>query len=233
MNYQNLTKKIHPEWKPFFDQTKDEIEEILEKVKLSKEKGNNIFPKKKKIFKTFKYFGPKDLKVVILGQDPYIGSEVIDGKKKPQAVGLSFSVPKSHKKLPPSLKNIYKELKNCYPNFEYSNGSLIKWAKKEKIMLLNAALTVVEKKSGSHLSFWENWTDKVMEYISEQNNDVVFILMGNYAKKKYKLLNKKNIILTAVHPSPLSAHRGFFGCKIFLKANEELKKRDKEEIKWC
>ena len=100
-------------------------------------------------------------------------------------------------------------------------------------MLLNAALTVVEKKSGSHLSFWENWTDQVMEYISQQNNDVVFILMGNYAKKKYKLLNKKNIILTSVHPSPLSAHRGFFGCKIFLKANEELKKRDKEEIKWC
>ena len=196
-----------------------------------RKKGIKIFPKKKNIFKTFNYFGPKDTRVVILGQDPYINSEIVDGKKVPQAVGLSFSVPKSHKKIPPSLKNIFKEMVSCYPDFSYSHGSLLRWVKREKIMLLNAALTVVEKKSGSHLPLWQDWTDLVIKYLAKENPDIVFILMGNFAKKKYNLLDKKNIILTSVHPSPLSASRGFFGCKIFLKANTELKKRNKKRNK--
>lgn len=236
MNYENTTKKIHSDWKPFFEDTKDQLTDIFTKVNQSmqkyQEKGIEIFPKKKKVFKAFNYFGPKQTRVVILGQDPYINSELVNGKKIPQAVGLSFSVPKEHKKLPPSLKNIFKEIQSCYPDFNYNHGSLLRWVKREKIMLLNAALTVVEKKSGSHLKYWEEWTDKVIEYLAEQNPNIVFILMGGYAKKKYSLLNKNNIIITSVHPSPLSAYRGFFGSEIFKKVNTELKKRNQKEIRW-
>lgn len=219
---------INYEWKEFFDKNKNELNIIFNKTLQSK-----VFPKKKNIFKVFEYLSPKEIKVVILGQDPYINSEIIEGKEVPQAQGLSFSVPKSHKTIPPSLKNIFKEIKNSYPDFKHKNGNLKKWVKREKIFLLNSALTVLPGKSNSHQKFWENFTDNVIKYISDSNENVVFILMGNNAKSKYSLIDtEKHIVLTSVHPSPLSASRGFFGCDIFKKANIELSKKGIDEINW-
>ena len=224
----DYNKYIDSDWKPFFEKNKKEFQEILNKTLKSK-----VYPKKKNILKVFEYLSPKDIKVVILGQDPYINSEIVDGKEVPQAHGLSFSVPKSHKTIPPSLKNIFKEIKNSYPDFKFKNGNLKKWVKREKIFLLNSALTVLPGKSNSHQKHWENFTDKVIEYISEQNENIVFILMGNNAKSKISLIDsEKHIVLTSVHPSPLSASRGFFGSDIFKKANLELSKREIEEINW-
>ena len=219
--------KIHPDWIQFFQENKKQLDDILKVVFEDK-----IYPKKKNIFKVFKYLSPKDIKVLLLGQDPYINFELVDGKEIPQAEGLSFSVPKSHRKIPPSLKNIFKEIKNSYPQFEYKNGNLKKWIKREKIFLLNSALTVLPGKSNSHQKYWESFTNKVIEYISKNNSNIVFILMGNNAKSKYDLISKNHIILTSVHPSPLSANRGFFGCKIFEKANEELDKKNIDKINW-
>ena len=221
---------IHSDWNDFFEENSETLQNILDKVL---DKKNKIYPKKKKIFKIFKYLSPSDIKVVILGQDPYINFEVVDDKEIPQAEGLSFSVPKRHRKIPPSLKNIFKEIKNSYPDFKYENGNLKKWVKREKIFLLNSALTVIQGKSNSHQKYWQEFTDKVIEYISDNNENIVFILMGNNAKSKYSLIdNKKHIVLTSVHPSPLSANRGFFGCDIFKKANQQLSKRNIEEINW-
>ena len=221
---------IHSDWNEFFEENSETLQNILDKVL---DKKNKIYPKKKKIFKIFKYLSPSDIKVVILGQDPYINFEVVDDKEVPQAEGLSFSVPKRHRKIPPSLKNIFKEIKNSYPDFKYENGNLKKWVKREKIFLLNSALTVIQGKSNSHQKYWQEFTDKVIEYISDNNENIVFILMGNNAKSKYSLIDsKKHIVLTSVHPSPLSANRGFFGCDIFKKANQQLLKRDIEEINW-
>lgn len=227
-NLSYFLNKIHPNWISFFNTNKDLLDSILNKTLVDK-----VYPKKKNIFKIFKYLEPKNIKVVLLGQDPYINHEIINNKKIPQAEGLSFSVPKSHKKVPPSLKNIFKEIKNSYPNFNYNNGNLKKWVRREKIFLLNSALTVIPGKSNSHQKYWEEFTNNVIKYISETNENIVFILMGNNAKSKYELINnKKHIILTSIHPSPLSANRGFFGCKIFEKTNNELKKRNIKEINW-
>ena len=224
----DYSKKIHENWLQFFNKNKDLLQQIFNKTLI-----HQIYPKKKHIFRIFKYLQPSDIKVVILGQDPYINFETVDDIDIPQAEGLSFSVPKRHRNIPPSLKNIFKEIKNCYPEFKYKNGNLKKWVKREKIFLLNSALTVLPGKSNSHQKHWQEFTDKVIEYLSEETKNIVFILMGNNAKSKSSLIdNNKHIVLTSVHPSPLSANKGFFGCKIFKKANDELKKRSIEEINW-
>jgi uracil-DNA glycosylase len=220
---------INVGWIPFFEENKKELETILENIDF-----NNIFPKKENIFKTLFYFPPEDIKLVIIGQDPYIGYEIINNIKVPQACGLSFSVPKSHKKIPPSLKNIFKEIKNNYPNYEIPNhGSLKKWVKKEKILLLNAALTVIEGKSNSHAKLWKNFTDNLIKFISDKNEKTIFLLMGNFASnKKYLIDEEKHKIFITVHPSPLSATRGFFGCNVFIKINDCLVENGQEPIKW-
>ena len=142
-------------------------------------------------------------------------------------MGLSFSVPKRMRLVPPSLQNIFKELKIEYPDFEIPNhGDISRWAKKEKILLLNSALTVVEGDSGSHLKIWEKFTDKVIQFISENCYNVVFLLLGNYSIKKSNLINSdKHHIITAVHPSPLSASRGFFNSNVFKQVNEKLENK--------
>lgn len=227
-DYYYFISKIDKDWKGFFNDNKVELENILKNTI-----QENIYPEKKNIFKIFKYLPPSEIKCVILGQDPYINHEIIKDKLIPQAEGLSFSVPKSHKKIPPSLKNIFKEIKNNYPDFEYKNGNLKKWVKKEKIFLLNSALTVIPGKSNSHQKFWESFTDKIIEYISENNSNIVFILMGNNAKAKQSLIDKeKHIVITSVHPSPLSANRGFFGSQIFKIANDKLIEKKISPINW-
>tara|TARA_B100001248_G_scaffold247505_1_gene219041 strand:- start:114 stop:848 length:735 start_codon:yes stop_codon:yes gene_type:complete len=184
-----------------------------------------IFPFPNNVFRAFKYFEPDETKLVLLGQDPYIRYELIDDQfVLPQAVGLSFSVPKKMRLVPPSLQNIFKELKIEYPDFEIPNhGDISRWARKEKILLLNSALTVLEGNSGSHLKIWEKFTDKVIQFISDNCDNVVFLLLGNYSIKKSNLIDsKKHHIVTAVHPSPLSASRGFFNSNVFKKVNEKL-----------
>lgn len=222
----DILNKIHNDWLPFFEENIDEIKEILKKVDYN---NNIVFPKQEDIFRTFFYLGPKDIKIVLLGQDPYINSE----NNIPQACGLSFSVPKTHK-TPPSLKNIFKEIKNCYPDYIIpDNGDISRWVEHEHIFLLNASLTVLEGKSNSHAKLWSNFTDKVIKYISEKNDKTVFLLMGNFAISKSTLVDtKKHKIFTCVHPSPLSANKGFFGSNVFKDINEFLQKNDKLPIYW-
>ncbi len=231
--YESTISKIHPGWLDFFHNNKSELETILKQVNTSGEK-NTIFPNEKNLFRTLFYFPPEETKLIILGQDPYISSEIHNNKVIPQACGMSFGVPKSHKTIPPSLKNIFKEIHNCYPDFEIpTKGFIKKWITKEKILLLNSALTVIEKKSNSHKDLWYDFTDKLIKFISDKNQHTVFLLMGNFAIGKSKLIDQtKHKIFITVHPSPLSAHNGFFGCGVFKKINEYLETKNIEPIKW-
>jgi uracil-DNA glycosylase len=227
----DLLDKVHPDWMEFFNDNLTELKDILAKIDF---KNETIFPKKKDIFRSLFYFGPCDVKLSLISQDPYINSEIHDGKVVPQAMGLSFSVPKKHKKIPPSLQNIFKEIKNCYPDFNIpSHGLLKRWARKEKMLLLNSALTVLEGKSNSHAHLWASFTDKIIKYVSDKNPSCVFLLMGAFAQKKAQFIdNKKHKIFTTVHPSPLSAYNGFFGCQVFKKINDYLKENNLSEINW-
>lgn len=185
--------------------------------------GKKIYPNYCDIYNAFKYFYPKDTRVVILGQDPYheIG----------QANGLSFSV-NNNVPLPPSLKNIFQELKDDLGGELRTNGNLSDWAE-QGVLLLNSALSVYAGKANSMSDLWEPFTDDVIRLINEQNEPVIFILWGNNARKKKTLINAdKHYVIESAHPSPLSAHRGFFGSKPFSKANQYLKKIGKPEIKW-
>ena len=183
-----------------------------------------IFPPAKDIFNAFHLTPLKDVKVVILGQDPYHNVH--------QAHGLSFSVLPGEE-APPSLKNIYKELHDdcgCYiPN----NGYLKKWAD-QGVLLLNTVLTVRAHQANSHQGHgWEKFTDAIIEAVNEQDRPIVYMLWGRPAQSKIPMLtNPKHLILTAPHPSPLSAYRGFFGCKHFSKANEFLKEHGVEPVDW-
>jgi uracil-DNA glycosylase len=226
-SYDILIKDVNEEWLPFFEKTKDELYLIINELNSSK---TTIYPESSNIFRSLKYFSPKNIKLVILGQDPYINIE----NNIPQACGLAFSVPESHKKIPPSLLNIFKEIKNCYPNIEISNhGSLERWVNDEKILLLNSALTVEAGKSNSHQLLWTEWSDKLLKFISDINEKTIFLLMGKFAIKKSVLLdNVRHKIFTTPHPSPLSAHTGFFGSNIFKLINNYLEENNKETIKF-
>lgn len=187
-----------------------------------------IYPRKELIFNAFQQTPFDKVQVVILGQDPYHGPN--------QAHGLSFSVPKGVK-LPPSLKNIFKELKEDLPCVSpLSNGCLIPWAK-QGILLLNATLTVAQGKPLSHQKKgWERFTDAVIANIYKKNDPVIFVLWGNSAQEKTSfLIDKKSphTVLTAAHPSPFSANRGFFGCRHFSQINTLLNKQNKPSIDWC
>ena len=186
--------------------------------------SKTIYPKQSEIFKAFRYTSYKDVKVVILGQDPYHGEG--------QAEGLSFSV-KHGIKRPPSLVNIYKELNDDLGYPIIMDGSLVKWAS-QGVLLLNAVLTVEKDKAASHQGKgWETFTDEVIKLINKKEEPVVFILWGNYARSKKKYItNKIHYIIESAHPSPLSAHNGFFGSKPFSKTNNFLKEKGLKEIDW-
>lgn len=183
-----------------------------------------IFPDMNDIFNALHFTDYQDVKVVILGQDPYHGPN--------QAHGLSFSV-KPGVDIPPSLKNIYKELVDdcgCYiPN----NGYLEKWAK-QGVLMLNAVLTVRAHEAASHRKLgWQNFTDQVIKVLNQRETPIVFMLWGNYAKSKSEYItNPNHLILTSVHPSPLSASRGFFGSKPFSKTNAFLQAHGMTPIDW-
>ncbi|NIH16667.1 MAG: uracil-DNA glycosylase [Buchnera aphidicola (Periphyllus lyropictus)] len=211
-------------WKNLLKKKKYKILEIVKKIN-KKRIFKNIFPKKENVFHAFFLTKFKDIKVVILGQDPYF--------KKNQAHGLSFSV-KRGVSYPPSLRNIFKEIKSdIKENIKINSGCLENWSK-QGVFLLNSILTVSENKPGSHIKYgWEKITDYVISLINLYHSGVVFLLWGKYAKKKSILINKnKNYILTSSHPSPLSAYRSFFGCKHFSKTNKILVKQNKKIINW-
>lgn len=223
--YDYITSRIHKDWMPFFESNKTELIEILDTLtQLSKEQI--IYPRKSDIFRAFYYHSPKDIKLTIIAQDPYINEE----STKPQAMGLCFSVPRIHSKIPPSLQNIRKEIKNCYPDYVIpKHGLLKKWARKEKMLLLNSSLTVCKGKSNSHAYLWTKFTDKLIKWFNDNTNSI-FLLMGNYAINKSQFINKK--IFTTVHPSPLSAHNGFFGCNVFKNINDYLEENNIDKINW-
>lgn len=187
--------------------------------------NSTCFPSSNDIFTAFNYCDFNALKVVVIGQDPYHG--------KGQANGLCFSV-QDGVKHPPSLINILKELCGNYNTLYPSTGNLDAWAK-QGVLLLNATLTVEESKAGSHQKKgWETFTDAVIQLISEEKENIVFLLWGGFAKKKSKLIDaSKHYILTTGHPSPLSANRGlWFGNEHFLKTNAYLKRNNISEINW-
>lgn len=183
-----------------------------------------IHPSRNDIFTAFRWTGYEDTKVVIFGQDPY--------HEENQAHGLAFSVQKGVD-IPPSLQNIYKELKNELGLYVPNNGFLEKWAR-QGVLLLNASLTVRDGEANSHKGKgWEQFTDKVTELLNQRKKTVIFLLWGNDAKKKQELITApQHIILTAAHPSPLSANRGFFGCGHFKKVNNILTAMNKAPIDW-
>ena len=183
-----------------------------------------IYPPKNYIFNALKLTPYKDVKVVIVGQDPYHGEH--------EAHGLSFSVQKGIK-VPPSLKNIYKELESDL-NIPIRNcGDLTGWAK-QGVLLLNAVLTVIKDKPASHRNMgWERLTDYIIKKLNEKDEPIVFILWGNFAKAKQILIqNPKHLVITSAHPSPFSANYGFFGSKPFSKANNFLIKNGQTPINW-
>lgn len=243
MKYKYYLQTMNKGWKDLFKHNidfKNKVKSTLNIV-LEEYDKEHILPEKENIFKCFNYFSPKDCKLVILGQDPYPGSEKIRIKDKNTkkfiiqenyyAEGLSFSVDPKVVKLPQSLKNIFKELKNNYDDFTFTNGSLEKWAKEEKILLLNTALTVQKGKANSHTKLWTSITDEIIKYL-DNNSECIFLLMGGNAKKKEKIIKNKYRIITCVHPSPLSAYNGFFGSNVFKNINEMLKEQDIDEINW-
>jgi len=183
-----------------------------------------IFPAKENIFNALKITSYKNTKVVIVGQDPYHGIN--------EAHGLSFSVQKGIK-IPPSLQNIYKELKDDLDISPASKGDLTKWAK-EGVLMLNAVLTVEKDKAASHRKLgWELLTDYIIKVLNQKEEPVVFILWGNFAKEKARYItNPNHLIITSPHPSPFSANSGFFGSKPFSKTNDFLKSKGLQEIDW-
>lgn len=183
-----------------------------------------IFPPRQNIFRALNLCDYEDVKVVILGQDPYHGMG--------EAHGLSFSVLEGVNK-PPSLKNIFKELKDDLGIDEPKNGNLSSWTK-EGVMLLNSVLTVEKDKPASHQNHgWETFTDAVIRKINEKKKPVVFILWGSFAKSKKAIItNKIHCIIESAHPSPFSANKGFFGTKPFSRANDFLIKNGEKPINW-
>lgn len=187
--------------------------------------GDVIYPEKDNIFNAFKYTSFESLKVVILGQDPY--------HEPGQAMGLSFSVPKGVD-IPPSLQNIYKELKDDIPGFVIpDHGDLTAWAR-QGVLLLNSVLTVKAHQAFSHSGQgWEEFTDAVIKAINDECENIVFLLWGSPARKKGAGIDRgKHLVLETVHPSPLSAYRGFFGCHHFSIANDYLIAHGKAPIDW-
>ncbi len=207
---------LQPEFeKPYFSSLIDFVKQEYQTY--------TCYPKGKNIFKAFELTPLDEVKVVLLGQDPYHGVG--------QAMGLCFSVPEGIT-YPPSLRNIITELKSD-TGTELKSGDLSDWAK-QGVFLLNATLTVRAHEAGSHQNHgWETFTDSVIQKISDEKNAVVFILWGSYAQKKIQLIDtNKHFIIKSAHPSPLSSHRGFFGSKPFSGANDFLLSKNIKPIQW-
>ncbi|XP_067000269.2 uracil-DNA glycosylase [Anabrus simplex] len=212
-------KALEPEFKePYFFQ--------LSQFLVEERRRSTVFPREEEVWTWTRLCSVSDVKVVILGQDPY--------HNPGQAHGLCFSVPRGVDP-PPSLLNIYKELEDDIPGFKRpSHGNLTGWAE-QGVLLLNAVLTVKSHSANSHKDKgWEQLTDAVIKYLSKNHSGIVFLLWGSYAQKKAAVVDvKKHHLLKSAHPSPLSAHRGFFGCKHFSQCNKHLESDGKTPINWA
>lgn len=220
-----MSVEIEQSWK---EKLADEFEkeyfkELTGFVKEEYESGS-VYPHPKNVFRAFELTPFDDVKVVILGQDPYHGPK--------QAIGLSFAV-EDGVALPPSLRNIYKELESDLGKPALGSGDLTRWAR-QGVLLLNATLTVRARSANSHQGKgWEQFTDAVIRKLSEEREHIVFILWGNYARSKGALIDRsKHLIIESTHPSPFSAYNGFFGSKPFSKANEYLREHGVREVEW-
>ena len=202
----------------------DYYQQLLDFLDYESRQNKIIFPPKSLIFNAFDLSSFEATKVVILGQDPYHNEH--------QAHGLSFSVPEGIK-IPPSLKNIMAEIESDLGIKTLPNGDLSRWAK-QGVLLLNSVLTVEKNKPGSHANTaWVDFTDTVIDILNEQKQNLVFLLWGNYAQQKSELIDAdKHLVLTAAHPSPFSAHKGFFHCKHFSQTNDYLKIHQQKPIDW-
>lgn len=219
--------QIHPSWKEVLKEefTKPYFEQIVTFLRAEKATGKQIYPPGPLIFNAFNQTSFDKVSVVILGQDPYHGAG--------QAHGLSFSVQNGIKP-PPSLVNIFKEIKSDIGiDMPVQYGNLTKWAQ-QGVLLLNAALTVREGDPFSHAKYgWADFTDAVIKTISDKKENVVFLLWGKFAQEKQLLIDQtKHFVLTAAHPSPFSADKGFFGCRHFSKTNQLLMQKDLPPIDW-
>ena len=223
MNYETI--QIESSWKKKLIESFQSESFIRLKKFLNLEKTTHIiYPAGNKIFSAFNLCPFESVKIVIIGQDPYHGPK--------QANGLCFSVSDGIKP-PPSLQNIFKELKDDLDLEIPSSGNLEHWAE-QGVLMLNATLTVRASQAGSHQKKgWEEFTDNVIRTLSEEKENLIYLLWGRFAQNKAQIIdNKKHYILTAAHPSPYSAHSGFFGCKHFSKTNEILKKLNQKPILW-
>ena len=225
MKINNTILEIDKSWKELLkeDFNSQYFEDLITFLS-SEYKTKSIFPPISQIFTAFNFTPVNKVKVVIIGQDPYHG--------KNQAHGLAFSV-LTNIKLPPSLKNIFKEINNDLGITTPTTGVLTKWAE-QGVLLINTVLTVEESKAGSHKNKgWETFTDSAIKKLSENKSGIIFMLWGKPAQTKEKIIDtKKHHILKSVHPSPLSAYRGFFGCQHFSKTNKILSKENKTIINW-
>lgn len=205
--------KIHKSWNELFTKYNFDLDNLYNT-------NNIIYPKQEQVFRVFE-MDVNEIKILLLGQDPYHNPD--------QANGLSFSV-NDNIKIPPSLKNIYKEIQSEFPerNYTFTTGNLERWFNEEKIFLLNASLTVIQNKPGSQMSLWNTFTNDVIKYISRNNDKCIFVLLGNFAQSKDNYIVNKNNIIYGVHPSPLSASKGFFGSNIFKLIEEKLG----EHVNW-
>ncbi|MGF1710482.1 uracil-DNA glycosylase [Vibrio kagoshimensis] len=214
-------------WETIIDdeRSKDYFKEVIAFVENERNIGKVIFPLEEHVFSAFEMTPFKDVKVVIIGQDPYHGPD--------QAHGLAFSVLPGVK-IPPSLRNMYKELQQDIDGFVVpSHGYLNTWAS-QGVLMLNTVLTVEQGKAHSHAKCgWEIFTDAIVERLNEREEPIIFLLWGAHAQKKGQAINaEKHHVLTAPHPSPLSARRGFFGCQHFSKVNQILSGGDQPIIDW-
>lgn len=218
--------KLSPDWMTHIGGEFDKpyMKSLREFLLAEKAAGQVIYPKGDEIFNALNTTAFHDVKVVIIGQDPYHGAG--------QAHGLSFSV-RDGVRLPPSLQNIYKEIIAEYGGNMPRSGNLTGWAR-QGVLLLNATLTVRDSAAGSHQNKgWEDFTDAVIRAVNDAHEHVVFLLWGSYAQKKGAFIDrKKHYVLDAPHPSPLSAHRGFLGCGHFKKANDYLTAHGRAPIEW-
>ncbi|WP_206483580.1 uracil-DNA glycosylase [Thalassotalea sp. G2M2-11] len=223
---------IKPQWQSLISlqQQQEYFQQLINSVDAQRSNGVTIFPNEHDVFNAFRFSDLSEIKVVILGQDPYHG---VGSQGQPQAHGLAFSV--NHGvKVPPSLVNIYKELTTDIDGFiTPSHGNLTEWAE-QGVLLLNTVLTVQQGKAHSHAKLgWETFTDAVINELSEKNSGCVFILWGSHAQKKGRAIDtQKHCVLNGPHPSPLSAYRGFFGSKPFSQANDWLLQQQKIPINW-
>lgn len=217
--------QLHPSWLAVIggEFEKPYMQELRAFLKNEKSQGAVVYPSGGQIFAALNHTTFDRVKVVIIGQDPYHGAG--------QAHGLCFSVAKGVD-IPPSLRNIYKELASDTGFKIPAHGNLTEWADRG-VLLLNATLTVRAGQAGSHQKKgWEIFTDEIIHRISEQKQAVVFLLWGSYARSKKSLISSRHLVLEAPHPSPLSAHNGFFGCRHFSKANAWLVEKGMTPVDW-